>query len=111
MIMNLFTSSPFSRMLAVLLIEYLARKGFIAEGQVSQAVEDAVNIISFVAMVITLVIWQWRAHHPAKARLDVVMPLTEQPQTTEEARVRSVKLTKIFQMIKELIFVPKTPQQ
>lgn len=98
--------SPFARMLAVLVVEYLIRKGFIASEDASQAVEDAVNIIGFVAMTVTLLIWQWRTHHPAKAHLDVQMPVTPQEvQQIEKVKVNYVEKIKAF--LNRLLFTPK----
>ncbi len=106
-----FSKSPLARMLAVLLIEYLIRKGFIAQEDLSQAVDDAVNIIGFVAMTLTLLIWQWRTHHPAKAHLDVEMPTTVQDQVQIDQTTTAAKLS-LNQLLKKLagIFTtPKTP--
>lgn len=99
--------SPLTRMLATLIIEYLIRKGFLAQGDLSQSVDDAINIIGFIAMTLTLLIWQWRAHHPAKAQLDVELPM-------EDATPQQIADTKrgISNFLEKILskFIERPPQ-
>ena len=107
-----FLRSPLVRMVLIVLAEKLAALGWIAYGDVSQFVEDAINIISFLGVVVYLAIYQWRTHHPAKAQLEEVLP----PVTPEEvAQVESSKRslnTMLKALIDKIVVVtPKTPQQ
>lgn len=83
------TKSPFARMLAAIVVEYLIKLGFLSQGDYSQAVLDAIEIINFLAICATLLIWQWRAHHPAKTQLDVSIPITEENTKQAEKTKRS----------------------
>lgn len=84
---SLFARSPFARLLAVIVVDFFVARGWIDASQVSQAVEDAINVISFSAIVVYLAIWQWRHHHPAKAHIDAEIPISPE-QTQQEAHLR-----------------------
>lgn len=101
----LLARSPLARMLAVLIGEYLVRKGFIAEGDLSASVEDIVNIIGFIAMVATLLIWQWRAHHPAKAQVDAALSVT--PGEEQQLKEATSTLTNLIGQVKRAFVTSK----
>jgi hypothetical protein len=77
MFIGMFTKSPLTRAIAVFFIEYAVVKGWIKAEDHTQAVEDAMSIIGYIAMAITLLIWQWRSHHPAKTEIDMTLPMSE----------------------------------
>jgi len=104
--MNLL-ASPFARMLAVFAVESLIAKGILKPDDASKAVEDIINVIGFVAMVLTLLIWQWRAHHPAKAHLDVSMPISGETQVQQAQTRRSIGVT-FRNLVEKLLLTPKT---
>jgi hypothetical protein len=109
MIIDLVSRSPLARMLAVILAEYLVRKGFIAAEDISQTVEDTINIIGFLAMVATLLIWQWKTHHPAKQHIEPVMPESENPNITTEQIVTVGLKNRLLNKVLGLFIV--RPQQ
>lgn len=93
-----FARSPLARMLAILFVEYAITNGWIPASEKTEAVEDAVTVIGYAAMFLTLLIWQWRVHHPAKVQLDAEMPMTEegQLQATRSLNALTGVIKKIF---------------
>lgn len=95
-------------MIAVLIVEKLIKWGYLAQGDYTQGVNDAINIIDFLVTVAALLIWQWRAHHPAKAQLDIDMPITEEDKAVQEKRIK--KFTNQVKALFAKYFLEK-PQQ
>lgn len=85
--------SALVRAVGLAIANFLAAKGFIEFSHVSQVAEDIIYVLSFVAGAAYLGIWQWRHTHPAKAHLDVVLPVAEGEAQHVEAIRRDVLTT------------------
>lgn len=112
MIMEIFTKGPLARAIATMIVEKLIAYGYIKQGDTSDAVRDTLTIIDFVVTLLILLIWQWRAHHPAKAQVDITMPITEDEALNVEKSQRRLKDI-LDTVAKKVVgkFIEKKPQQ
>ena len=104
--------SPLARVAAVAVADFLAARGFIQISDVSQVVEDVINIISFGAFAVYLAIWQWRSHHPAKIQIDAEVPQAVPAEEIAKTKRNFVESLKAY--IVRVFFTPKpveTPVQ
>lgn len=105
--LGLIARSPLVRLVAVAIADFLAAKGIIAAGDVSQVVEDMINIISFLGFIIYLAVWQWRSHHPAKAQIEVEVPTT--PEDIKSHITAKERVNEAMKKVLDKFF--ETPQQ
>lgn len=103
-------ASPLARMIAVFIVETLIARGYIAPSDASQAVDDAVSILGFGAMVVTLLIWQWKAHHTGNnAHIEADISST----TNDEKEIESLRKHVANWIISKFVVTksPTPPQQ